>query len=189
MAEEQKQKNSEITEKAILPRRIFPIQKNERRDRRGRRGGEERVRSEFDQKTLDVRRVTRVTAGGKRFNISIVLAVGNHRGVVGVGTGKGQDTALAIEKATRSAKRNLITIPMTKTMSIPHEVEAKYSSAMVKIMPAPRRGLIAGSALRSIIELAGLRDINGKILSGSKNKLNMARAAIEAFKKLRIGRN
>jgi small subunit ribosomal protein S5 len=152
---------------------------------RGRRDRDERPRSEFDQKTLQVRRVTRVTSGGKRFNISIVLAIGNHRGAVGVGTGKGLDTALALDKALKSAKKNMISIPVTKTMSIPHSVDAKYGSARVMIMPAPRRGNIAGSAVRSIFWLAGLKDVNAKILSGSKNKLNIARASIEALRQLR----
>lgn len=203
MADEIKQNNSEALAKPVppvaVPRRSFqgrgrPGQMNQgqggqgqsgRTERRSRRERDERPRSEFDQKTIDVRRVTRVTAGGKRFNISIVLAIGNRRGTVGVGTGKGLDTQLAIEKAARSAKRHIINVPVTKTMSIPHEVYAKYSSAIVKIMPAPRRGVIAGSALRSILELAGLHDINGKILSGSKNKLNIARATIEALKQLK----
>jgi small subunit ribosomal protein S5 len=154
-------------------------------ERRGRRDREERPRSEFDQKTIMTRRVTRVTAGGKRFNISIVLAIGNHRGQIGVGTGKGLDTALAIEKAMRSAKRHLINIPLTKSMSISHEVSSKYSSARVIVMPAPRRGLIAGSALRSLLELAGIKDVNAKILSGSKNKLNIARATIDALSQLK----
>lgn len=155
------------------------------RDNRSKRPRAERPRSEFDQQVLMTRRVTRVTAGGKRFNISIVLAIGNHRGQVGVGTGKGLDTSLALEKALREAKRHLITVPVTKTMSISHRVDAKYGSALITIMPAPRRGNIAGSALRNILWLAGLRDINAKILSGSKNKLNIARAAIEALKKLK----
>ncbi|HEY9584566.1 MAG TPA: 30S ribosomal protein S5 [Candidatus Paceibacterota bacterium] len=161
------------------------VQNRERRPRRR----DDRPRSEYDQKTIQVRRVARVTKGGKRFNISLVLAIGNHRGVVGVGTGKGVDTALAIDKAMRAAKRNLITVPVTKTMSIPHAVYSKYSSAIVKIMPAPQRGNIAGSALRDILWLAGLKDVNAKILSGSKNKLNIARAAIEALKQLKPARS
>ena len=158
---------------------------NQNRERRSRRSKEDRPRSEYDQKTIQVRRVARVTKGGKRFNISLVLAIGNRRGLVGVGTGKGIDTALAINKAMRAAKRNLITVPVTKTMSIPHAVYAKYSSAIVKIMPAPQRGNIAGSALRDILVLAGLKDVNAKILSGSKNKLNIARATIEALRQLK----
>jgi len=159
------------------------------RNPRPRRDREERPRSEFDQKTIQVRRVTRVTSGGKRFNISIVLAIGNHRGTVGIGTGKGLDTALALDKALKSAKKNLISIPVTKSMSIPHRVEAKYGSAEVVIMPAPRRGNIAGSAVRSVLGLAGLKDINAKILSGSKNKLNIARATIDALRMLKPVRN
>ena len=155
------------------------------RDSRPKRPRMDRPRSEFDQKTLMTRRVTRVTAGGKRFNLSLVLAIGNHRGMVGVGTGKGLDTAVAIEKAMREAKKHLITVPVTKSMSISHKVEAKYGSALITIMPAPRRGIIAGSAVRDILVLAGIHDVNAKILSGSKNKLNIARAAIDALKKLK----
>ena len=107
---------------------------------------------------------------------------------MGIGTGKGLDTALALDKALKSAKKNLISVPVTKTMSIPHWVESKYGSARVVIMPAPRRGNIAGSAVRSILFLAGLKDVNAKILSGSKNKLNIARATIEALKLLKSRR-
>lgn len=178
--------NPSTSQPVKLPQKnFFGNKNNSGKDRRPRRGREERTRSEYDQKTIQVRRVTRVTSGGKRFNISIVLAIGNHRGLVGIGTGKGLDTSLAIDKAMRAAKRNLITVPLTKTMSIPHSVSAKYSSAIVVIMPAPQRGNIAGSALRDILFLAGIRDVNAKILSGSKNKLNMARAAIEALRHLK----
>jgi small subunit ribosomal protein S5 len=164
----------------------FPQKQRFNRDRKkgGREQREDR-RPEYDQKTLNVRRVARVTKGGKRFNISITLAIGNHKGVVGVGIGKGLDTALAMEKAMRDAKRHLLHVKVTKEMSIPHDVYAKYSSAIVAIMPAPRRGMIAGSALRNVLELAGIRDVNAKILSGSKNKLNIARAAIKALASLK----
>lgn len=140
-----------------------------------------RVRSEFDQKILEIRRVTRVSKGGRRFSFSVALVVGNKKGKVGVGTGKAGDTALAIEKAAKEAQKNSIQIQTTKTMSIPHAVEAKFNSARVMIMPAPNRGIIAGSALRDVIDLGGIQDINGKILSGSKNKLNIAKATIKAL--------
>lgn len=155
------------------------------RKRGGRRGGrEERVRPEFDQKTLTVRRVARVVAGGRRFNFSVLIVLGNRKGSVGVGTGKAADTALAIEKAAKNAKKNMLKLSLTKTRSIPHELFAKYSSARVKIFPAPNRGLIAGSAVRAVLELGGVTDVNAKILSGSKNKLNIARATIVALSKL-----
>ncbi|MES2087771.1 MAG: 30S ribosomal protein S5 [Patescibacteria group bacterium] len=142
---------------------------------------EERVRSEFDSKMLAIRRVTRVASGGRRFSFSVALVLGNKKGSVGVGTGKAGDTSLAIDKATKNAKKHLLKLSLSKTNSIPYEVRTKYSSARVLIMPAPRRGLIAGSALRDVLELAGVRDVAGKIFSGSKNKLNIARATIKAL--------
>jgi|SRR3989338_4154784 len=145
-----------------------------------------RVKSEFDQKTLEVRRVTRVVAGGKRFNFSVALAAGNRKGSIGVGIGKGADTALAIDKATRDAKKNMTKINLTKTGSIAHRVEAKYSSAIVMLQPSPGRGIVAGSAVRTVIELAGIKDVIGKIFSGSKNKLNIARATIKALSELPV---
>jgi small subunit ribosomal protein S5 len=160
--------------------------KNPRRN--PRRGSERasRVRSEFDQQTLNIRRVARVVAGGRRFNFSAAVVVGNRKGSVGVGLGKGADTALAINKAVRDAKKNLINVRVTKTMSIPHFVSAKYSSARVFLQPSRGRGVVAGSALKTVIELAGLKDITAKVLSPSKNKLNIARAAVKALKLLRI---
>lgn len=145
----------------------------------------ERPRSEYDNKIINIRRVTRVAAGGRRFNFSVAIVIGNKKGQVGVGLGKAGDTAAAIDKATRDAKKNLVTINTTKGMSIPHEVGTKYSSARLVIMPAPGRGVTAGSAARIVIELAGLKDVTAKILSGSKNQLNIARAAIQALSSLK----
>ena len=125
-----------------------------------------------------------VVAGGKRFNFSAALVIGNRKGSVGIGLGKGADTALAIDKATRDAKKNLVKINLTKTGSIAHRVEAKYSSAIVMLQPSPGRGLIAGSAVRIVVELVGIKSIVGKIFSGSKNKLNIARATIKALSEL-----
>jgi small subunit ribosomal protein S5 len=129
--------------------------------------------------------VARVSAGGRRFNFSVTVVVGNGRGTVGVGTGKGADTALALEKAMRDAKKHALAVPVTKTSSIPHPVSAKYSSARVMLMPSPGRGLIAGSAVRDLLSLGGITDVNAKILSGSKNKLNIGRATIKALSVLR----
>jgi len=156
----------------------------------GPRDGQNRFRRdkpkpEFDQKMIDVRRVARVVAGGRRFSFAVSLVAGDRKGKVGVGTGKGGDTASAIEKAMRSAKKNMITIKLNSSMSIPHEVSAKYASGRVLIKPAPGRGLVAGSSLRNVLDLAGVKDVNGKVLSPSKNKLNIARATIDALKKIR----
>ena len=163
---------------------------NRDRGRRGARGGRPRERaprerSEFDQATIDVRRVARVMAGGRRFSFSVVIVLGDRKGRVGVGIGKGADTALAIEKATRNARRNIITVPLTKDNSISHSVETKYASSTIIITPSPGRGLVAGSAMRTVLELGGIGNVIGKILTRSKNKLTIARATVAALKKVK----
>lgn len=145
----------------------------------------EKVKSEFDQRILNIRRVVRVVTGGRRFSFSVAIIIGNHKGSVGVGTGKGLDTALAIDKALKNARKNLIKVNLVKGNSIAHEISLKYSSARIVIRPAQGRGIIAGSAVRDIFELAGISDVSAKIISPSKNKLNIARAAILALSQLR----
>jgi small subunit ribosomal protein S5 len=145
-----------------------------------------RVRPEFDHKTVSIRRVTRVTSGGRRFSFSVTLVAGNRKGMVGVGQGKAGDTPIAIDKALRDAKKNMIAVRTTKDMSIPHEVSAKYGGSRVKIMPAPGRGILAGSSVRTVIELAGLNGINAKILSKTKNRANNAKVAIKALNSISL---
>ena len=152
---------------------------------RSPRGRAPRERGEFDQVTIDARRVARVMAGGRRFNFSLVVVIGDKKGRVGVGLGKGADTALAIEKATRDAKKHLFTIPRTKSGSIPHDVRAKYASSVVEIMPSEGRGLVAGSSMRTVLDLGGVTDVVTKIHSRTKNKLTIARATVAALKQLR----
>ncbi|MES2059752.1 MAG: 30S ribosomal protein S5 [Patescibacteria group bacterium] len=161
-------------------------QRKNERDRKPRR--EPRAKPEYDQRILNIRRVTRVSAGGRRFSFSVALVTGNHKGSVGVGTGKAGDTSLAIDKAFRNAKKNAITLKTTSTMSIAHEVFAKDKSARVHIQPAKGKGIIAGSSVRDVIELAGLKDISAKLHSPSKNKLNAARATIKALSMLKMER-
>ncbi len=167
------------------PRRPFSGQKGfSPRSKNPRRNGParvERAKPEFEQKILNIRRVTRVTSGGKRLNFSVYVVAGDKKGKVGVGTGKANDTSVAIDKAYRNAKKNMFHLNLTKDMSIPHEVSAKYCSGRVVIMPTPGRGNNAGSAVRNVIELAGIKDVTAKIISPSKNKLNMARAAVLAL--------
>lgn len=167
---------------------------NGRNDRGGSRGGpggrgrgrrDEKPRSEFDQKIIQLRRVSRVVAGGRRFSFSATVVVGDRKGRVGVGIGKGGDTALAVDKAVRDGKRRMIRVRTTDTMSIAHDVMAKNSSGIVEIRPAPERGIVAGSSVKTVLELAGVKDVTAKILSGSKNKLNIARAAIDALTSLK----
>lgn len=170
-------------------------------DRRGgsqgpRRGGPRgkggdrapRAKPEYDSKMLNIRRVARTVSGGRRFSFSVALVAGNKKGLVGVGLGKAGDTSLAIDKAMRDAKKNMVKINTTKDMSIPHEVFAKYSSARVKIFPVKDRGLVAGSAARNILELAGVKNVVAKVISPSKNKLNIARATLMALEGLNLSR-
>jgi small subunit ribosomal protein S5 len=134
---------------------------------------------------INIRRVARVVAGGRRFSFSVAVIIGNRKGKVGVGLGKAGDTTLAIDKAVRDAKKNMITVSLTKDSSIAHEVSAKYNAARISMMPAPRRGLVAGSSARSVLELAGITNVVAKVHSGSKNGLNNARATVEALKELK----
>ncbi|NQV92912.1 30S ribosomal protein S5 [Candidatus Kaiserbacteria bacterium] len=147
---------------------------------------EDRARSEFTQKIISIRRVTRVVSGGRRFGFSVAMVLGDKKGQVGVGTGKATDTALAIEKAIRQAKKNMVKIRTTKEMSIPHDVQVKYGASVVQIIPAKGRGLVAGSSVRTVLELAGVKDVTAKIFSRSKNKLNNAQATIKALEELQL---
>jgi small subunit ribosomal protein S5 len=161
--------------------------------RNPRRGGNsrrpERVKPEFDQKILSMRRVTRVVAGGRRFSFSVALVAGDRKGKVGIGTGKAGDTALAIDKAFRDAKKHMQTLRLTKKNSVPHNTQAKYASSVVMVMPAPGRGLVAGGAVRNVLEFAGVKDVAAKILSRSKNALNNARATMKALEAMKIRSN
>lgn len=173
-----------------------PAKTKDSKDERGERGKrhgrqsrrsarrEGRVKPEFDQKIVSLRRVTRVMAGGRRFGFSVALVAGNRKGMVGVGQGKASDTPLAIEKAFRDAKKNMITVNATEGLSIPHDVEAKFGASRVKIMPAIGKGILAGSSVRTVLELAGLREIGAKLLSRSKNAVNNAYAAVKALRQL-----
>lgn len=139
---------------------------------------------DVDQKIIDIRRVTRVVAGGRRMSFAVSMIIGDKTGVVGLGTGKGNDTALAIAKALKDAKKNAIKIKKTNTQSIPFGVEAKYTSSEVMIFPNKGKGLVTGAAVRDILNIAGIRDVTSKVLSGSKNKLNTARATMKALARI-----
>jgi len=162
-----------------------PQGRERRRARGGRARDNERQRSEFDQKVISLRRVSRVVAGGRRFSFSASVVAGDRKGRVGVGIGKGIDTALAMDKAFRDAKRNMVRVSMTDSKSIPHDTTAKYAASVVELRPSPARGIVAGSSVRTVLELAGVNDVIAKIHSRSKNKLNNARATVDALTDLR----
>ena len=147
-----------------------------------RKGGNfERVKPEYDQKILAIRRVTRVVSGGRRMTFSVAMVIGDRKGLVGLGTGKAIDTSIAIAKAQKDAKKNMLRLKLTKTQSLPHDIAAKFGSSNLMLMPNRGRGLISGSAVRDILLLAGVKDVTTKIHSGSKNKLNNARATMKAL--------
>jgi len=165
-----------------------PQASGNRGDNRGERKPRaffERPKPEFDQKMVSIRRVTRVVAGGRRMTFAVALAIGDKKGSVGLGTGKGGDTAVAIAKALRQAKKNMFKIKTTKEMSIFHEVSDKFSSSKLTIMPNRGKGLVAGSTVRDMLTLAGIKNVTAKLNSGSKNKLNNARAAYSALYQLK----
>lgn len=148
-----------------------------------RERNKEKEKSEFKQKLLDVARVARVVAGGRRFSFRTVVVLGDKKSRVGVGVAKGPDVTSAVEKATNDAKKNLITVPIVNE-TIPHQVKAKFRAAKVFLKPARKgSGIIAGGAPRAVVNLAGIKNVSCKIL-GSANKLNNARATVIALSKL-----
>lgn len=141
--------------------------------------------SEFKEKTLDLRRVTRVVAGGKRMRFRATIALGDEKGRIGIGIAKGTDVALAIEKARAKAKKHLVMIPLFGR-TIPHEVLAKFSAAKVLLKPAQEgHGLRAGGSVRAVLLLTGIKDITAKCLGRTPNKLTNALAALKALQKLK----
>ncbi|PJE64796.1 MAG: 30S ribosomal protein S5 [Candidatus Ryanbacteria bacterium CG10_big_fil_rev_8_21_14_0_10_43_42] len=157
--------------------------KNQGGNRRGARP--RREKPEYDQKLVDLRRVARVMAGGRRFSFRATLIIGNKKGMVGLGTAKGSDTAIAIDKAFKKARKELFTVPLTKDGTIPYEVSAKFAGSRLLLRPAHAgRGIMAGGPVRIVCDLAGINNITGKIISRSTNKLNNAKATITALQKL-----
>lgn len=145
------------------------------------RGGRERSSSEFDEKIVQVNRVSKKTKGGNKIGFSVLVVVGDKKGRVGVGLGGAPDVSSAVRKGVTYAKKHMITVPMKKT-TIPHQITIKRGAAIVLLKPAPPgTGVIAGGAVRAVVEAAGIRDIVSKIL-GSKNQASNVYATMEALK-------
>jgi len=165
-------------------------ERSQQRPQRSRRGGarsprKDQARDEFDQVILDLARVTRVMAGGKRMRFRACIVIGDRKGKIGVGIAKGADVQLAISKATNDAKKHMIRVETTETGTIPHQIRIRNRSAQLFLKPAPAgTGVIAGSVVRQILELAGVRDVVAKIM-GTNNKVNNAQTLIDALLLLR----
>ena len=143
------------------------------------------MESDYEEKNVEVSRVTRVTKGGKRMRFRTLSVIGNRKGRVGFGLAKGVDVAASTGKATTQARKALLTVPLVND-TIPHMVEAKFAAARVLLKPAPKgTGVKAGGAVRVVLELAGVPNVVSKAL-GSKNKINNVKATFLALRKLRI---
>lgn len=145
---------------------------------------EEIVKKEFEEKVVQVNRVSKKTKGGNQVGFSVLVVVGDGLGRVGVGLGRAQNVASAVAKGSSYAKKHLFTVPMKGT-SIPHEVIVKVGAAKILLKPAPTgTGVIAGGAVRAVVEAAGIKDIVSKIM-GSRNQASNVYATFEALKRLR----
>ncbi len=141
----------------------------------------DKTKKDFEELLLEVRKVTRVTTGGRQMSFRAIIVVGNKKGTIGLGLAKGADVSTAVSKASKEAYKNLFTVPITNANTVPYILEMKYKSSRVRLLPASSgTGLKAGSSVRSVLSLAGFENILSKIL-GSNNKLNNALATIKAL--------
>ena len=154
-------------------------------------GGQDASRDGGDMHRLDdrvvrIKRVAKVVKGGRRFGFNAIVVVGDRRGHVGVGIGRANEVVAAIRKGQERARRSLIAIPLTEDGSIPHYVEESYRASKVVLRPAhPGTGVIAGGAVRAVLELAGVRNLLTKII-GSTNAVNVVRATVNGLARLQI---
>ena len=140
-----------------------------------------REKPEFDQQIVDLARVTRVTKGGKQLSFRACVVIGDRKGRVGYGVEKGKDVQIAVEKAVNQAKKNLVKVPIVNG-TIPHRVDVKFSAAKVMMKPAPKgSGVIAGSAVRVVLEFAGVPNASAKIMGKTNNKINNVKAAVQCL--------
>ena len=141
--------------------------------------------SNWEERVVQVRRVTKVVKGGKKLSFRAILVVGDEKGQVGVGIGKASDVIGAVKKAKKKEKKHIITIPLTKFDSIPHPINGWSGAAKIIMRPSAQgSGVIAGGSIRTVLELAGVKNILAKQL-GSSNPLNNARATLDGLSKLR----
>jgi small subunit ribosomal protein S5 len=157
----------------------------QREQRRKGKKKEARESSEWQERVVQIRRVTKVVKGGKKLSFRAVVIVGNEQGQVGVGVGKANDVIGAVRKGVADGKKNLIEVPLTTTLSVPHPMKGSGGGSTVLVMPAAAgTGVSAGGAVRTVLELAGVKNSLAKQL-GSSNPLNNARATVDALRRMR----
>ncbi len=143
---------------------------------------------EFSEEVLLIRRVSKKTPGGSTINFSALVVIGDRKGQVGIGLGRGLEVPQAIRKAIRRAKKEMFTIPLINE-TIPHDIKVKYKSANIILKPAPKgAGLKVGSVVRSILSVAGVRNASGKILR-SRNQITNAYGVVKGLKMLQAKKN
>ncbi len=148
------------------------------------RGGERRA-EEFENEVIDLRRVAKVTKGGKNLSFRAVVAIGDGKGRIGLGKGNTREVPSAIQQAIRDAKRNIIQIPLVEDRTIPHEIWGEFKASRVLLKPAfPGTGVIAGGTVGAICRLAGIKDILTKA-QGSTNPLTLAKATLDGLRRLK----
>ena len=169
---------------ALAPSKSVYVEKKKFERTRRRVVGRSEIKDEYEQKIIDIARVTRVMAGGKRMRFRACVVVGNKIGKVGVGIAKGADVTLAVAKAVNDAKKKIVDVPIVNT-TIPHEIYHKTGAAKVLLKPARKgNGVIAGGAVRMVLELSGIQNITSKNL-GTNNKINVAKCTVEALRSLK----
>ena len=158
--------------------------KKSKPDFKKKKFAKERVESEFDKRTIAVRRVTKVVKGGKKMHFSVTMVVGDKKGRVGIGSGKAADVTMANDKAFQNAKKHLVYVPIVNS-TIPHEVWGKFGKSSVLLMPAPEgTGVDAGGSVRAMADMAGIKNIVSKSY-GSRNKINVIYATLNGFLSLK----
>ena len=188
-AVEEVTETAETVETDAAAKEETPAEEKPARGRKGRgrkqkiETSEEKPQSEWTERVVQISRVTKVVKGGKKLSFRAIVIVGNQKGQVGVGCAKASEVIIAIQKAIADGRKNLITVPIFKT-TIPHPITGKSGAGAVMLRPASEgTGIIAGGAVRSVLELAGIGNILSKSL-GSKSPLNAANATMDALKKL-----
>lgn len=155
--------------------------------KRGFRGAPKREQPEFEQNIVEISRVTRVMAGGKRLSFRACVVIGDRKGRVGLGVAKAKDVPMAVQKAVKQAEKSLIKVGLREG-TITHEIKAKFGSARILLKPAPvGTGIISGGAVRVVLELAGIENIVSKIF-GTNNKINNIKATLQALSSLKKSR-